>query len=167
MSDDDPLSHVTSDGRQSPVAAAVQRGVCRMLIHMGHIPLTELGLKNGRRVDVASLDKKGDVIIVEIKSSLADFRVDQKWPDYLDYCDRFFFAVPPDFPLDVLPEPPSVGIIVADKFGAEVLREPERDALSAARRKAVTLLFARSAAARVHQALDPGVSALIGNEEQD
>ncbi len=167
MSNDDALSHATTDGRQSPVAAAVQRGVCRMLIHMGHVPLTELALKNGRRVDIVSLDKKGDVIIVEIKSSLTDFRVDQKWPEYLDYCDRFFFAVPPDFPLEVLPDDAPVGIIVADKFGAEVLREPERDALSAARRKATTLLFARAAGARVHQALDPGVSALIGNEEQD
>lgn len=167
MSDDDALSHATSDGRQSPVAAAVQRGVCRMLIHMGHMPVTELGLKNGRRVDVASLDKRGDVIIVEIKSSIADFRVDQKWPEYLDYCDRFFFAVSPDFPLDVLPDDATVGIIVADKFGAEILREPERDALPAARRKAVTLLFARAAAARVHQALDPGVTALIGNDETD
>ncbi|MAN64285.1 MAG: hypothetical protein CMI60_20315 [Parvibaculum sp.] len=167
MSDEDALTHATSDGRQSPVAAAVQRGVCRMLIHMGHMPITELGLKNGRRVDVASLDKKGDVIIVEIKSSLADFRVDQKWHEYLDYCDRFFFAVPPDFPLDLLPEDAHVGIVVADKFGAEILREPERDALSAARRKAITILFARAAAARVHQALDPGVSALLTNDDPD
>lgn len=167
MSDEEALTHATSDGRQSPVAAAVQRGVCRMLIHMGHMPITELGLKNGRRVDVASLDKKGDVIIVEIKSSLADFRVDQKWHEYLDYCDRFFFAVPPDFPLDLLPEDAYVGIVVADKFGAEILREPERDALSAARRKAITILFARAAAARVHQALDPGVSALLTNDDPD
>ena len=165
MSDEDnALSHATSDGRQSPVAAAVQRGVCRMLIHMGHMPITELALKTGRRVDVASLDKKGDVIIVEIKSSLADFRVDQKWPEYLDYCDRFFFAVPPDFPLEILPEDAPVGIVVADKYGAEILREPERVSLAAARRKAVTVLFARAAAARVHQALDPGVTALITNE---
>jgi len=167
MSDDDALSHATSDGRQSPVAAAVQRGVCRMLIHMGHMPITELGLRTGRRVDVASLDKKGDVIIVEIKSSLADFRVDQKWPEYLDYCDRFFFAVSPDFPLEVLPEDAPVGIVVADKYGAEILREPERVPLASARRKAVTLLFARAAAARVHQALDPGVSALINTEETE
>ncbi len=167
MKEDDALSHATSDGRQSPVAAAVQRGVCRMLIHMGHVPLTELGLKTGRRVDVASLDKRGEVIIIEIKSSLADFRVDQKWHEYLDYCDRFFFAVPPDFPLEVLPEDAPVGIVVADKFGAEVLREPTRDSLSAARRKAVTLLFARAAASRVHQALDPGVTALLKNDDAD
>lgn len=167
MSDDDPLSHSTSDGRQSPVAAAVQRGVCRLLVHMGYMPLTELVLKTGRRADVAALNAKGELLIVEIKSSLADFRVDEKWPDYLAYCDRFYFAVPPDFPMDVLPGDGPVGLIVADKFGAEVMREPETEKLSAARRKLVTLLFARAAAARVHKALDPGVTALLGNEETD
>ncbi len=167
MDENNPLSHATSDGRQSSVAAAVQRGVCRLLIHMGYMPLTELGLKTGRRVDVAAINAKGEILIVEIKSSLADFRVDQKWPEYLDYCDRFFFAVPPDFPLDVLPDNTVVGLIAADKFGAEVLREPETDKISAPRRKAVTLLFARAAAARVHRALDPGVTALLGNAEDE
>jgi hypothetical protein len=167
MVDDDPLSHSTSDGRQSPVAAAVQRGVCRMLIHMGFSPLTELGLKTGRRVDVAAINAKGEIMIVEIKSSLADFRVDEKWPEYREFCDRFFFAVSTDFPRDVLPDDADVGIIVADKFGAEILREAEADRLSAARRKAVTLLFARAAAARVHRTLDPGVTALLGDEETD
>jgi len=165
MSDDAPLSHATSDGRQSPVAAAVQRGVCRLLIHMGFSPLTELALKTGRRVDVAALNAKGELIIVEIKSSLADFRVDEKWPEYLEYCDRFFFAVPPDFPREVLPDTAVVGVIVADKFGAEVLNEPEADRVAAARRKAVTLLFARAAATQVHRALDPGVTALLGDDE--
>lgn len=165
--EDHPLSHATSDGRQSPVAAAVQRGVCRLLIHMGYMPLTELALKTGRRVDVAAINAKGEILIVEIKSSLADFRVDQKWPEYLDYCDRFFFAVPADFPLEVLPDSVLVGLMVADKFGAEVLRDPKTDKLSAPRRKAVTLLFARAAAVRVHQALDPGVTALLGNFEND
>ncbi|PCJ68925.1 MAG: hypothetical protein COA62_14010 [Rhodobiaceae bacterium] len=167
MDEDDPLSHATSDGRQSPIAAAVQRGVCRLLIHMGYMPLTELGLKTGRRVDVAAINGKGEILIMEIKSSLADFRVDQKWPEYLDYCDRFFFAVPPDFPLDILPNDVGVGLIAADKFGAEVLREPETDKLSAPRRKAVTLLFARAAASRVHRALDPGVTALLGTTDEE
>ncbi len=165
MSTEDPLSHMTSDGRQSPVAAAVQRGVCRLLIHMGFSPLTGFALKTGRRVDVATINGKGEIVIVEIKSSLADFRVDEKWQEYLDYCDRFYFAVPPDFPRDVLPAEPLVGVIVADKFGAEVLREAEPDRLTAARRKAVTLLFARAAASRVHRALDPGVTALLGGDE--
>lgn len=167
MSKDDPLSHATADGRQSPVAAAVQRGVCRLLIHMGYMPLTELALKTGRRVDVAAINAKGEILIVEIKSSLADFRVDQKWPEYLEYCDRFFFAVPPDFPLDVLPDDVVVGLMAADKFGADVLREPETDKLSAPRRKSTTLLFARAAAARVHRALDPGVTALLGSTDEE
>lgn len=161
MSEDDALSHATADGRQSPVAAAVQRGVCRMLIHMGYTPLTELGLRSGRRADVAALNAKGEVAIIEIKSSLADFRADQKWQDYLDFCDRFYFAVPPDFPRDVLPQDEKVGIILADKFGAEILRECVEDRLASGRRKTVTVSFARAAAARVHQVLDPGVTALL------
>ncbi len=162
-----PLSHATSDGRQSPVAAALQRGVCRLLIHMGYMPLTELTLKTGRRVDVIAMNAKGEIVIVEIKSSLADFRADQKWPEYLDYCDRFFFAAPSDFPLDTLPSRALVGVIAADKFGAEILHNPETDKISAPRRKAVTLLFARAAAVRVHRVLDPGVTALLGSKEND
>lgn len=142
------------DGRQSPTAAAVQRGVCRMLIHMGFSPLTEFSLRTGRRIDVAAINAKGEIIAVEIKSSLADFRSDQKWEEYLDYCDRFFFAVPIDFPREVLPE--ETGMIVADQFGAEILRESPLDKLPGARRKAVTLLFARVAARRAHLVIDGG-----------
>lgn len=143
------------DGRQSPTAAAVQRGVCRMLIHMGFSPLTEFSLRTGRRIDVAAINAGGEIIAVEIKSSLADFRSDQKWEEYLDYCDRFFFAVPIDFPREVLPE--ETGMIVADQFGAEILRESPVDKLSGARRKAVTLLFARVAARRAHLVIDGGL----------
>lgn len=149
------LDFAIVDGRQSPTAAAVQRGVCRLLIHMGFAPLTEFSLKTGRRIDVAGINGKGEIIAVEIKSSLADFRADQKWEDYLDFCDRFFFAVPMDFPREVLPE--ETGLIVADQFGAEILRESPEDRLPAARRKAVTLLFARVAARRAHLAIDSGV----------
>ncbi|MEQ9518268.1 MAG: MmcB family DNA repair protein [Parvibaculum sp.] len=161
MDEDNALSHSTSDGRQSPIAAAVQRGVCRMLIHMGYMPLTELGLRSGRRADVAALSSKGMITIIEIKSSLADFRADQKWRDYLDFCDHFYFAVPPDFPLEVLPQDDEVGFILADKFGAEIFREPQEVKLAAGRRKIVTIAFARAAAARVHQVLDPGITALL------
>lgn len=143
------------DGRQSPTAAAVQRGVCRMLIHMGFSPLTEFSLRTGRRIDVAAINAKGEIIAVEIKSSLADFRADQKWEEYLDYCDRFFFAVPIGFPREVLPE--ETGLIVADQYGAEILRESPLDKLPGARRKAVTLLFARVAARRAHLVIDGGV----------
>lgn len=141
-----------TDGRQSPAAAAVQRGVCRLLVDMGFSPLTELSLRTGRRVDVAAINAKGEIIVVEIKSSVADFRADGKWAEYLDHCDRFYFAVPPDFPYEILPE--ETGLILADRFGGDVMRAAPHDPVPAARRKAVTLLFARSAAQRAHRAID-------------
>ncbi|MFZ3034541.1 MAG: MmcB family DNA repair protein [Parvibaculum sp.] len=143
------------DGRQSPTAAAVQRGCARLLANMNFSPVTELTLATGRRADMMALGTKGEIIIIEIKSSVADYMADNKWEDYLDYCDRFFFAVPPEFPAqDLLPD--DVGYIVADKYGAEILREGTHDGkLAPARRKAVTLLFARMAARRVMRFLDP------------
>lgn len=143
------------DGRQSPTAAAVQRGCARLLANMNFAPVTELTLVTGRRADMMALGPKGDIIIIEIKSSVADYMADNKWEDYLDYCDRFFFAVPPEFPAEEL-LPDDVGYIVADKYGAEILREGAHDGrLPPARRKAVTLLFARMAARRVMRFLDP------------
>ncbi len=142
------------DGRQSPSAAAVQRGCTRLFGTMNFAPVTELTLASGRRADMMALGAKGDIVIIEIKSSVADYMADHKWEDYLDYCDRFFFAVPPEFPAELLPD--DVGYIVADKYGAEILREGTHDGhLAPARRKAVTLLFARMAARRVMRLLDP------------
>lgn len=142
-----------SQARQSPVAASVARGTCRLLDQMGFAPLMELPLGIGRRVDIMALGRRGELITIEIKSCLADFRADSKWEDYLDYCDRFFFAVPPDFPLEVLPK--ETGLIVADKFGAEIMRPAPYASLSAARRKSVTLHYARCSARRMHRLLDP------------
>ena len=122
------------------------RGVARMLVDLGQCPLMEFKLANGRRADVAGLDRKGRLTIVEVKSCRADFEADQKWPDYLEYCDRFYFAVDPDFPRELLPD--SEGLILADAFGATISRPAEERALAAARRKAVTLHFARQAAMR-------------------
>lgn len=144
------------DGRQSPVAAAVQRGVCRLLRASGFATVCELPLATGRRVDVMALTDKGDLWIVEIKSCLADLRADRKWPEYWAYCDRLFFAVPHDFPFAALPE--GAGHIVADGFGAEIVRDIAEQRLAAARRKAVTLRFARAAAHRLHAVCDPGVT---------
>ncbi|MDX1581679.1 MAG: MmcB family DNA repair protein [Alphaproteobacteria bacterium] len=146
------------DGRQSETALQVQRGVCRLLYHMGFSCLSEFTLRTGRRVDLAGLGPKGQIWAIEIKSSLADFRTDTKWPDYLDYCDRFYFAVPQDFPLNVLPE--EQGVIVADLFGGEIVRDAPEDPMAAARRKAVTLLFARTAAHRMQRAIDPDLPRL-------
>jgi len=142
-----------SHAGQSPVAASVARGTCRLLDQMGFAPLMELPLGIGRRVDIMALGRRGEIITVEIKSCAADFRADGKWEEYLDYCDRFFFAVPPDFPRGILPS--NTGLILADKFGAEIIRPSYVMPLKAARRKAVTLQYARCAARRMHRLLDP------------
>lgn len=147
--------HLRADGRQSEVAVGVQRGVSRLLAQMGYAPLTELTLKTRRRVDVAALNNKGEIIVAEIKSCVADFRCDQKWHEYLEFCDRFYFAVPLDFPVEILPN--STGIILADQYGGEITRQANPAPLSAARRKMVMLLFARTAANRVHRTLDPHI----------
>jgi hypothetical protein len=148
---DDPV--ICADGRQSPVAAELQRGVCRSLRALGHCVVTELSLADGRRADVVGLSPSGDIWIVEIKSCLADFHSDGKWGDYLDSCDRLYFAVAPEFPREVIPD--AAGLILADRYGAEILREPPEARLAAARRKAMTLCFARAAALRLQRALDP------------
>jgi hypothetical protein len=141
------------DGRQSDIALAVQRGTSRLLREMGFAVLPEFTLASGRRADLMAVNSQGLIWIAEIKSCLTDFQVDRKWPEYGEYCDRFFFAVPESFNHDVLPS--GVGIIAADQWGAEILREPDAFALHASRRKAVTLQFARCAAQRLHRLYDP------------
>ncbi len=127
--------------------AILTRGVMRLFLELGMSPLAEFKLANGRRADVAGMDRAGKITIAEIKSCRADFDCDQKWPDYLDYCDRYFFAVDPDFPVDVLPA--EEGLILADAFGAAIKRPSVERSLAPARRKAVTLRFARQAALRL------------------
>lgn len=146
------------DGRQSPTARAVQRGVLRHLAAHGLVGVTEFTLATGRRADILALDAKGEISIIEIKSSVQDFRTDGKWPDYRAFCDRLLFAVPLDFPLEILP--PAVGLLVADAFGAELLRPPERHPLAAATRKALTLRIARTAASRLSALYDPDLMRL-------
>ena len=141
------------DGRQSPAAFAIFRGVGRLLKAHGLAAVGEVGLANGRRADVAGVGKSGEIWIVEIKSCLEDFRGDLKWPEYRAFCDRLFFAVAPAFPLDVLPQ--DAGLIVADRYGGELLRAAPEHKLSAARRKAVTLQLLRTAAFRLQGVIDP------------
>jgi hypothetical protein len=117
------------------------------------VPVPEVPLPNGRRADLAALGRRGDIWIVEIKSSIIDFQVDRKWPAYLSSCDRLFFAVGPDFPLEILPV--EAGVIVADSYGGTLLREAPEQRVAAPIRKAMTLLLARLAASRLHQAMDP------------
>jgi hypothetical protein len=151
------LSPLPPDGRQSAVAAGVQRGVRRLFAQLGQVTMPEFTLASGRRADVIALAPDGRLTIVEIKSSVADFRADQKWPDYAEFCDQFYFAVPETLPLEILP--PDRGLIVADAFGAAILRDAPHHPLAGARRKAVTLRFARTAASLLHALADPDVIA--------
>ncbi|WP_114394998.1 MmcB family DNA repair protein [Oleisolibacter albus] len=138
----------------SDVAAGITRGVRRMLADRAIRTLVEFPLANGRRADVLGLAEDGEIVIVEVKSGAVDFKTDHKWQDYLAFCDRFYFAVGPDFPLDLIPA--ACGLLVADAFGAETVRESPVDRLPAARRKAVILRAALAAAARLHRVEDPG-----------
>ena len=153
-----PLNNVDpgllADGRQSANAAMIQRGTCRLLAMHGFAGLFELPLASNRRADVVALGRNSEIWIVEIKSSVADFRVDQKWPDYLHYCDRFFFATHAEVPLDIFPA--DAGLILADHYGGEIVRDAPESKLDAARRKAMLLRFARAAAQRLHGLADPG-----------
>ena len=124
----------------------VTKGAARLLADMGYAPLLEVCLPNGRRADVMALGRKGDIVIVEVKSGIEDYRVDRKWPEYAPFCDAFFFAVAPEFPDGVLPDTP--GLIVADQFGGAVVRDAPVEALAPARRKALTIAFGRLAALR-------------------
>src|SRR5258708_39100790 len=142
------------DAGEKRTGLRLARGVCRALQQHGYASLLEFALANGRRADVMALGRAGEIAIVEIKSSLADFRADRKWPDYWEFCDRLYFAVAADFPRHLIPA--ECGLIVADPFGASLLRESPLQPLNAARRRAVTLRFALVGAQRLRRTLDPG-----------
>lgn len=146
--DQEVLTDMSDSETDHQTANDIARGTDRLLQDMGWTSIREFSLTTGRRVDIAALAKDGSIHFIEVKSSLADFRSDQKWPEYLEYCDSFAFAVAPDFPRDVLPS--EHGLYIADRYGAEQLR-PDSGAkkLVAARRKAVTLRFARVASSRL------------------
>lgn len=145
------------DGRQSETALRVQRGVMRFLRSQHDVCcFAEVGLVNGRRADILGVGPKGQIWIIEIKSSIEDFRVDNKWPEYKDFCDQFFFAKPPELAAEIFPV--SEGLIVADGHGADILRNADDDPLPAARRKAMMLRLARMGADRIHALMDPGPS---------
>ncbi len=153
MPGDEAAAQGWIDGRQSATARMVQRGVLRHFGALGLASLCEFSLASGRRADILALDAKGDVVIVEIKSSVQDFRCDTKWPEYRAFCDRLLFAVPLDFPIEILPE--DAGLLVADAYGAQMLRDGPHHKLAPATRKALTLRFARTAAMRLCGVLDP------------
>ena len=128
-------------------------GTCRALAQLGYASLLEVPLADGGRADILALGRSGDLVIIEIKTSVADFRGDRKWGRYRDFADRLYFAVPDGFPSLLIPE--ECGLIVADGFGAAFLRDGVTTPLAAARRRALTLRFARIAAKRLRRALDP------------
>jgi hypothetical protein len=141
------------DRRQSATALGVALGARRLLASHGFVSVTELTLASGRRADIVGLGQDGSIWILEIKSSIADFRADGKWPDYRDFCDRFYFAVPATFPTEILPG--DAGLVLADGFGAALVREAPEHRLAGARRKAMMLRFAQAAAGRLHMLVDP------------
>ena len=135
------------------LAERLARGIARLFEDMGCAAIAEFPLANGRRVDVIALDGQGTTSIVEIKSSVQDFRSDGKWQEYLDFCDRFYFAVAPEFPQGLLPV--EVGLIVADDWHGTILRESPVFAMNGSRRRAQTLRIAMTAAQRLRRFTDP------------
>lgn len=137
---------------------ALARGCARHLRDIGFESLPEVTLPSGLRADLMAIGPAGEIWIVECKSCRADFRSDDKWPGYLDWAERFFFAVPTDFPADILPM--QCGLIRADAYGADLVRMPDAQRLAPARRKALILRFARLGAARQQVVSDPGAGAI-------
>src|ERR1043166_1888716 len=133
-------------------AADVARGVSRLLLQEGFSPILEFTLANGRRLDVAALGGDGSVLGVEIKVALNDLRCDLKWPEYLEFCELFYFAIPPEFPDEFVP--PGTGLIVADRYGGAIVRPSPQWQRHPSRRKAVTLKFAKCAAERLAAVLE-------------
>jgi hypothetical protein len=138
---------------QPALSGSLARGICRALDQLGYASLVEFPLANRRRADILALGKTGELVIIEIKSSVADFRADRKWALYREFADRLYFAVPNEFPSVLIPE--ECGLIVADAFGAAVLRHGSLTPLVPARRRALTLRFALAAASRLRRHLDP------------
>ena len=144
---------VPVDGRQSETALRIARGTARLLHAHGFSTVSELRLPSGRRADLVALDSGGEIWIVEIKSSVADFRTDQKWQDYRLHCDRLFFATCMEVPCDIFPK--DTGLIVADAFGAQMISKAPEHRLPAPTRKSMMLLFAHAAALRLQSLADP------------
>jgi hypothetical protein len=147
------ITELPVDGRQSETALAVARGTGRLLLSLGFCCVSELSLASGRRADLVALGTDGEIWIIEIKSSVADFRADQKWMDYRLHCDRLFFATTMDVPCEIFP--PDTGLIVADAFGAEIKCEAPEHRLHASTRKSMMLAMARAAALRLQSLTDP------------
>lgn len=145
----------TPDDKILPAGQVLARGAARLLSGYGFSSVEELVPARGLRVDLMGLGGQGDIWIIECKSSRADFQSDGKWAGYLEWCDRFFWAVTADFPTELLPE--DTGLIIADGYGGEIIRMGDESRLSAARRKRVTRIFAHTAARRLQRLCDPNI----------
>jgi hypothetical protein len=147
------IAEAAIDGRQSPTALAIARGSARLLHAHGYCVVSELPLASGRRADLVALGRDGEIWIVEIKSSIADFRADRKWTDYRAHCDRLFFATTAEVPLEIFPR--DTGLIVADAYGAFIVQDAPEHRLYASTRRSLTLNIARAAALRLQSLVDP------------
>jgi hypothetical protein len=141
------------DGRQSETAAAIARGTARLLRSLGFACVSELSLPSGRRADLVALNERGEVWIVEIKSSVEDLRADRKWEDYRAHCDRLFFAFTQAMPSEIFPD--NTGLIVADAYGAHMVCDAPEHRLPAPTRKVMVVRFGMAAAGRINRLIDP------------
>jgi hypothetical protein len=141
------------DGRQSETALVIARGTARLLHSLGFASVAELPLPAGRRADLVAINDRGEIWIVEIKSSIEDLRADQKWPEYRQHCDRLFFAFTQALPCEIFPD--ETGLIIADGYGAYLQRAAPEHRLHAATRKSMTVRFALVAAQRINRLVDP------------
>ena len=142
-------------GAEHVTEARIRRGVARLLTDFGYGVLYEFKLTNGRRVDVIGLNDEAEFVIVEIKSSVEDFRGDRKWREYLPFCDRFFFGVSERFPDRLLPG--DCGVIVADAYGGAIRRQAAPVPVNGTRKRRQILRFALAAAGRLQRRIDPGM----------
>jgi hypothetical protein len=149
---------IPMDGRQSERALAIARGVGRLFHSMNETVISEVPLRSGRRADLVAIGKDGSLTIVEIKSSIADLKADHKWPDYRLHCDRLFFATLADVPAEIFPS--EAGLIIADAYGAEIVRSAPTHALPAATRKEMLIRLARIGAMRWQRLADPDLGDL-------
>ena len=154
------ITEMPVDGRQSQTALTVARGTMRLLLSHGFTCVSELPLPSGRRADLVGVGRSGEIWIVEIKSSIADFRADQKWMDYRMHCDRLFFATTVEVPCEIFPK--DTGLIVADGFGGEFVCDAPEHRLPAPMRKVMTLRIAQCASLRLQSLIDP--AGPYGNE---
>ncbi|MBE88263.1 MAG: hypothetical protein CMM76_02335 [Rhodospirillaceae bacterium] len=154
-----PTSQIND--KNDHTAAALTRGLSRYFRGLGQVCISEFALKNRRRADIVALDQAGFFTIVEIKSGRSDFITDHKWQDYLEFCDRFYFAVDQSFPNEIIPS--TCGLIIADEYYAEIIRDCQVDKMHSARRRAMTLRFARTAAQRLTNLTDQGPRRLLSD----